>query len=1158
MDRFGLIFVLLSVQLVCGQVTFVIEELPEDHDYGQSIFISGDFENWTGGQDDFKLSQNDGKYSITLPPEYCKLLFKFTLGSWSTVETNSDGSATDNRSYNCSNGQSIVDISIKGWTVPGNSEVIKSTAGENVRILSEEFEIPQLDRKRRIWIYLPNDYNLSDSTYPVIYMHDGQNLFDASTAFAGEWNVDEIMDRIAENTGFKAIVVGIDNGAELRINEYVPWAQPQIPQAEGKDYVKFLAETLKPYIDENFRTKRNPLNTALMGSSLGGLITHYAALRYPDVFGKAGVFSPSFWIADEAFDLAKARSKLMHTRMYFLMGDRESEEAVPGMDRMISLMKTSGFPKENIHRKVVEGGEHNEKLWRDAFEDSVLWLFEIEKPVLGNPDRIFESIKQTEYGLDIKVSDGRYEIRFYSPEIVETTFVPEGEQFIEKSHAVVMKPGYPVRDISEDTGSITIHSGGISLLITKKPFQIAYSYKNNIILSEKKGYHKTGYGEAIQLNVSQTEVLYGGGQRALGMNRRGNKLQLYNKAHYGYEYRSPLMNFTMPIVMSSKGYMLHFDNAPIGYLDLDSKMDNTITYETISGRKTYQVIVGDNWFDLLNNYTDLTGKQPMPPRWALGNFSSRFGYHSEEETRRTIQKFKEEEIPVDAVILDIYWFGKDIQGHMGNMEFLRDSFPNPRKMINDFQAQNIKTILITEPFVLTSSKRWQEAVDNKALALDSTGGPGVFDFYFGNSGIIDIYSDSGREWFWNIYKELAELGVAGVWGDLGEPEAHPEFLIHRTGTANEVHNIYGHDWAGLVFEGYRKDFPDQRPFILMRAGYSGSQRYGMIPWSGDVSRSWGGFFPQNEMALQMGMQGMGYFHSDLGGFGGATLDDELYARWLQYGVFLPVFRPHAQEVVPSEPVYRSPKAKALAKKAIELRYKMLPYNYSLAFENSRTGAPLMRPLFFEEEDNQALFTDSSAYLWGEAFLVAPIVKPGVSEKEVYLPGGSQWIDFYSGKVYGGGQSVTVQTEEEYIPAFVRGGSFIPLAESMQSTAEYDFSEIDFHYFFDETVEYSEAMIYDDDGVTFNAFESGKFEMLNLKSSVRNGKVRLIFANNPGTLSEATVFETELLIHNIDREPKSVRSGLKRLRFIYDEADKTLRIPLNWNSEKNYRLKIKTY
>ncbi|MBA4320975.1 MAG: glycosyl hydrolase, partial [Flavobacterium sp.] len=576
-----------------------------------------------------------------------------------------------------------------------------------------------------------------------------------------------------------------------------------------------------------------------------------------------------------------------------------------------------------------------------------------------NANRKFESFKKLNNALEINTSDGQYIIKAYSNKIVETTFIPKGETFNPNSEAVVLVPKKGIAKVSGNQNTLKFSTSGIVVSIQKSPFQISYFNQQKLLFSEKSGYLKQKHiplenvkgnikadsTEVIQFNISPDEMLYGGGARALGMNRRGNKLALYNRAHYGYETRSELMNFTIPMVLSSKMYAVHFDNSAIGYLDLDSKKDNTLAYETISGRKTYQVIVGDSWTDLISNYTDLTGKQPLPALWTLGNFSSRFGYHSQEEVEKTIKKFEDNNIPVDAIILDLYWFGKEMKNTMGNLDWEKETFPNPDKMITDLNAKGIKTVLITEPFVLTTSKKWQEAVDKKVVATDKDEKPFTYDFYFGNTGIIDIFKPDGKDWFWNVYKRLINQGVGGLWGDLGEPEVFPSEAITAGGTADEVHNVYGHNWAKLIADGYKKDFPNQRPFILMRAGYSGSQRFGMTPWSGDVSRSWGGLQSQMEISLQMGMQGMGYMHSDLGGFAGDYFDNELYIRWLQYGVFNPIFRPHAHEEVAAEPVYKDIVTKAKAKKQVELRYQLMPYNYTLAFENNQKGTPLMRPLF---------------------------------------------------------------------------------------------------------------------------------------------------------------------------------------------------------------------
>ncbi len=785
---------------------------------------------------------------------------------------------------------------------------------------------------------------------------------------------------------------------------------------------------------------------------------------------------------------------------------------------------------------------------------SILIVFVSTFGFAQNADRIFQSVYFQNNILEIKVNDGLYKITPYSSKIIETTFIPNGETFNPNSHAVVLKPNNVASELIKKENYFELKTEGISVLIQKQPFQISYRYNDKPIISEKLGYLKNDSLETIQFNLKSDEVLYGGGARALGMNRRGNRLQLYNRAHYGYETRSELMNYTMPIVISSEKYLIHFDNAPIGFLDLDSKKNNTLTYETISGRKTYQVIVGDSWIDLVNEYTNLTGKQPMPPRWAFGNFSSRFGYHSQKEVEETVQKFRDEEIPLDAVIIDIYWFGKEIKGEMGNLEFLKDSFPNPKKMIADLKTKNVNTILVTEPFILTTSKRWQEAVDKDVLAKDSVGNPFKYDFYFGNTGLIDIYNPKGKAWFWNIYKDLANMGVTGVWGDLGEPEVHPSKLLHATGTADEVHNIYGHDWARLVYEGYKTDFPNQRPFILMRAGYSGSQRFGMIPWSGDVNRTWGGLQSQPEIALQMGMQGLGYMHSDLGGFAGDNLDDELYTRWLQYGVFQPIYRPHAQEEVPAEPVFREPKTKALAKKSIELRYKLLPYNYTLAFKNNQNGTPLMRPLFFED-DSKNLLTDASEYFWGDSFLIAPILKSQIKEKQVYFPKNTSWFDFYTDEKFEGGTTKSIKTHEDYIPTYVKAGAFIPMAKPMQSTKEYDGNDLELHFYFDNSVTESKGELYNDDGITPNAFENGAYELLHFESELEKKQLELDFEAETGKAFQTSNKTMEVIIHNISTKPKKVKVDGKKVEFNWNSSSKILTISMEWNTRKESEVKI---
>lgn len=788
-----------------------------------------------------------------------------------------------------------------------------------------------------------------------------------------------------------------------------------------------------------------------------------------------------------------------------------------------------------------------------------------------NATRQFVSVEKSSNGFKVIVSDGTYIFSAWSGKIVETTFVPNGQKHPVSSHAVVAQVNTDLLQMSQSKGVIRLYtSEEFTVKIQQNPFQISYWYKNKPVISENWGYEKADDSEKIHFNLTADEMLYGAGARALGMNRRGYRLQLYNRAHYGYEEHSELMNYTMPMVVSNKCYAIHFDNVQIGYLDLDSKKNNVLTYETIGGRKTYQVIVGDDWKDLLSEYTNLTGHQPMPPRWAFGNFASRFGYHSEAEARNVVNQFRKDSIPLDAIIFDLYWFGKEIQGTLGNLAFDTDSFPHPKEMITDFRNQGVKTVLITEPFILTTSKKWQEASDKKLLGTNEQGAPFTYDFYFGNTGLLDVFKPETRTWFWDIYKDLHNYGARGFWGDLGEPEVHPAKLKHVVGYADEVHNIYGHEWAKLIYEGYQKDYPNERPFILMRSGSSGTQRFGIIPWSGDVNRTWGGLRPQMEITMQMGLQGIAYMHSDLGGFGGPNDDPELYVRWLQYGVFQPVFRPHGQEEVPSEAIFKDEKTKQLAKEAIELRYQLLPYNYTLAFENHVNGTPLMRPIFME--DTSSHWSDSLAteYMWGSCFLLKPITKK-IGENTmpievVHAPAGT-WYSFHSGKVLKNIRPTDLtyvpgSKEKEYyetntyqvtkgqrflmggqltsIPVLVKGGSFVPMSPIIQSTETYSDTMVTIHYYDAPELTESTGMWYEDDGLTNEAYEKGLFKLLQMNMSQNAKKTKLTFQPTYGSNISQHTFTYDVMIH-LSRIPKSISVNGKKING--EVIDQKIKLPM---------------
>ncbi|MCD6544282.1 MAG: alpha/beta hydrolase [Flavobacteriaceae bacterium] len=374
-----LVFILFVQNSFC-QVTFIVDNLPKNTSKNASIYISGDFENWTGGQKKYKLKSIDNLFFITIHKTSKLINFKFTQGNWDTVESDKNGNNLGNRNYTFNKVNDTVKIEIQAWSNKVNK---KSTASKNVSILSEDFYIPQLNRKRKIWLYLPPDYHNSQKKYPVIYMHDGQNLFDEKTSFSGEWRVDEALNQIFKDNGFGAIVIGIENGSNKRLDEYSLWKNSKYGGGKGDAYIDFIVTTLKPYVDKKFRTRSDKSNTVIFGSSMGGLISFYATLKYPEVFGKSGVFSPSFWFSEQSFVFAKSKGNLNHTKIYFLAGDKEGESVafdeinhtVKDMNTIVSILKKQGFEPKNIKEIVVHGGKHNEKMWRENFKNAILWLF---------------------------------------------------------------------------------------------------------------------------------------------------------------------------------------------------------------------------------------------------------------------------------------------------------------------------------------------------------------------------------------------------------------------------------------------------------------------------------------------------------------------------------------------------------------------------------------------------------------------------------------------------------------------------------------------------------------------------------------------------------------------------------------------------------------
>jgi predicted alpha/beta superfamily hydrolase len=370
MKLFLLLFAMFTSSLLAAQHKLEIEvTVPEPRAGLSAIYIAGNFNGWNPKDENFRLMERNGKFYLSLQNipagDY---EYKFTRGGWETVETDAKGMQISNRLLKLG-ADTTLRIAIAGWA-SGSNKPVAHTASRNVRIMDTAFYMPQLKRHRRIWVYLPAGYFIGNKRFPVLYMHDGQNLFDNATSFSGEWGVDEVLDSMKK----QCIVIGIDNGGLTRMNEYNPYDNERFGKGEGKQYIEFIAKTLKPLVDKKYRTLSDKKNTMIAGSSMGGLISMYAVVKHPGVFGTAGVFSPSFWIAPQLPKDIQAMVKASTHRsnkIYFYAGEQESKELVKAVLSVFEHMRKLAGPKMEV--RINAEGQHNEATWRQEFPAFYNW-----------------------------------------------------------------------------------------------------------------------------------------------------------------------------------------------------------------------------------------------------------------------------------------------------------------------------------------------------------------------------------------------------------------------------------------------------------------------------------------------------------------------------------------------------------------------------------------------------------------------------------------------------------------------------------------------------------------------------------------------------------------------------------------------------------------
>lgn len=774
---------------------------------------------------------------------------------------------------------------------------------------------------------------------------------------------------------------------------------------------------------------------------------------------------------------------------------------------------------------------------------------------------------------EVITTAGTLTLQAYEGGIVQTTFeqgLPQNEQI---SDAVILKPVPTLQLLRQDADNLILKESKTLITITKNPVRVTYVQGNSKLQLLGTTHNETH--RILQFALQEDEKIFGTGARSITLNRRGYRIQLDNNPWYGYNTDADNLNYSIPFYVSSHRYGVFLDNPSRGYMDIGKTTPYILEAGFRAGKLQFYTFFGSHLASVVQQFTRLVGRQPLPPRWALGNFMSRFGYRSQQEVMDIAARMQQEGFPFDAVIIDLFWFGdgEHTRWNMGNFDWNLQRFPEPEKMIDSLKKQNIKTILIAEPFVLSESFNYAETQQRKLNAVDKNGDTiGIKEFYFGHAGLLDITKNETKAWFWNKYDAQIKKGVEGWWGDLGEPEKHPDYLYHnlqdmgfpRLFNADEVHNIYGHWWSRMLFENYAKHYPNTRLFHLNRSGYAGTWRYGSFPWSGDVDRSWKGLKAQLPIMLGMSLCGVPYMHSDAGGFAMGERDPELYTRWLQMSVFSPIFRPHGSVNAPdpsipqieSEPVFYEEPYKSILRGFVKLRYQLLPYTYTLAYEAAHNGKPLVRPMFFYQSADSNLFKAEDQYMFGDAFLVAPILEKGSTVRRLYLPQG-EWYDFGSNQKMRGGQWVEVPVKLHEIPVFVKAGSIVPMTTAMATTAEYFQQPLNIIYF--PASGKSRYELYEDDGVSKNALTRRQYELTTIEAQTNDKELWVKIAANKGSYANKPKNRNiTLKIPGLARKPTELLLNGRLIKIQLWQGGQTqpptANIPVLWD-ERNKMLVV---
>jgi alpha-glucosidase len=694
----------------------------------------------------------------------------------------------------------------------------------------------------------------------------------------------------------------------------------------------------------------------------------------------------------------------------------------------------------------------------------------------------------------------------------------------------VIKTDWPQTSVDFSAGKdeSIIRTPELEIHAQLSPFRLAFYDRSGRLISKDDsdlGMGWDGHQVRCWKWLPDDEHYFGLGEKGDNLDKRGHTYVNWNTDAYGWGPTTDPLYVTIPFFIGLRGgraYGIFFDSTWRSTFDMGADSRERYSFGAENGEMNYYFFYGPDPKTVIERFTELVGRTPLPARWTIGYHQSRYSYYPDKQVRWIANSFRELHIPCDALFLDIHY----MDGYRV-FTWNKSRFPDPAGMLTDLRKEGFRIVTIVDPGVKVDPNYWvyQQGRAGDDFVKMPDGKVFTGNVWPGLSAWPDFTEEKVRTWWGSLYKGLMSDGVAGFWNDMNEPAVFSPtktmpldavFYDHGLHSPQaKVHNVYGMEMSRATHDGMLKIQPHERPLVITRDTYAGGQRYAAV-WTGDNSSTWEHLSISLPELMNMGLSGLTLVGADIGGFA-KSATPELYTRWLEAGVFYPYCRTHTElNSRNQEPWSYGNRMTDINRRSIELRYHLLPYIYNSFHESAETGLPVMRALLLDYPDDQKAVDQNEEFLFGDDLLVAPVVKQGEWKWTVYLPKGA-WYDYWTDRRTRGPEEITVDAPIDSIPIFVRAGAIIPTQQVVQYTDEAPINPLTFQIYPGED---SSRVYYEDDGVSFD-YREGKSltEKLGVSSSAQGMTVEV--SARQGTYTprpRAMVFA----IHAQRNRPSSVK------------------------------------